>query len=563
MNPVYSLQNHLCGGRRFASFAGKMNLRGCLLRRFAGLLATLLLGAVGTFAQSSTNLISTNVVNDGTTTANLARIINANGTAGADLTLAVDPNFGNALLAQQSPDLSDFPISAAWYPTGLQLLGTNYTVLADVLPADTSGQNRIGVMGWLDPVAGQGIAFRTIPSSFAGVLEVIAIDFNAASGDTNESTTSLFNLDGSPAFASLGSTWSDLAGYDPTSFATLSLTFALPTGADRAVLANVTTHLTAQAFQSSAGTTNLTQIGETIELLTSLPTPATNANAFGYYASWGTVFVPGDVIGDVRNLTIIGDLVLPNQPPQIALTAPADKATFTAPANVTLTASASDPDGTVARVDFYVGANLIGTATNAPFTVTAANLAAGSYMLTARATDNLGATTLSAPVSITVSTVSGPITLTSPKLLSAGTNSTSFQFTINGTAGATVIVETSGDLSAWTPVGTNVLAGPTNVVSFPTTAGKKLAAFRARSSGTNAPTFQITSLALMPDPTNFRQFQFTVSGLNGLHFEIDGSTDLVKWTSLTNGVGQGAVQQFTFDRLTTPPYDFFRLLVWP
>ena len=91
-----------------------------------------------------------------------------------------------------------------------------------------------------------------------------------------------------------------------------------------------------------------------------------------------------------------------NMPPTVSLTSPVNGATFIAPANITLTANASDSDGTVSRVDFYQGATLIGSSTTSPYAISWNNVAAGSYTLTAKATDNLGATTTSAPVNITV-----------------------------------------------------------------------------------------------------------------------------------------------------------------
>src|SRR6266568_828444 len=89
-------------------------------------------------------------------------------------------------------------------------------------------------------------------------------------------------------------------------------------------------------------------------------------------------------------------------PPTVTLTSPANGASFFAPATVNLAATAGDSDGTVTRVDFFRGNTLIGTSTAAPYTFTWTNVAAGSYTLTAKATDNGGATATSAPVSITV-----------------------------------------------------------------------------------------------------------------------------------------------------------------
>ena len=56
----------------------------------------------------------------------------------------------------------------------------------------------------------------------------------------------------------------------------------------------------------------------------------------------------------------------------------------------------------MARVDFYAGTQLMGSATASPFTTTWSSVPAGTYSLTAVATDNEGATATSAPVSVAV-----------------------------------------------------------------------------------------------------------------------------------------------------------------
>jgi regulation of enolase protein 1 (concanavalin A-like superfamily) len=96
-----------------------------------------------------------------------------------------------------------------------------------------------------------------------------------------------------------------------------------------------------------------------------------------------------------------------NQPPTAALTAPANGATFTAPATIDVSASAGDTDGTVARVDFYAGTTLIGSDTTSPYSISWTGVPAGSYTLTAVARDDDGAATTSAARSITVTGASG------------------------------------------------------------------------------------------------------------------------------------------------------------
>lgn len=89
-------------------------------------------------------------------------------------------------------------------------------------------------------------------------------------------------------------------------------------------------------------------------------------------------------------------------PPVVTLTAPPNGATYPAPATVTVTATATDPDGSVTQVAFLHGGILIDAATSPPYTTTWTGVPAGSYTLTAVATDNQGATTTSSPVTVTV-----------------------------------------------------------------------------------------------------------------------------------------------------------------
>ncbi|EJL6784759.1 chitinase C-terminal domain-containing protein [Vibrio sp. D415a] len=70
--------------------------------------------------------------------------------------------------------------------------------------------------------------------------------------------------------------------------------------------------------------------------------------------------------------------------------------------SVTLTANATDADGTVAKVDFYVAGVLAGTATTAPYTLDVTPSQAGSLSVYAKATDDAGASADSALATLTV-----------------------------------------------------------------------------------------------------------------------------------------------------------------
>jgi hypothetical protein len=95
-----------------------------------------------------------------------------------------------------------------------------------------------------------------------------------------------------------------------------------------------------------------------------------------------------------------------NQLPNVGLTAPASGSSTTTGSSVTITATASDADGSVGLVEFF--ATLNGTTTklgedaNSPYSLNWVPTAEGSYTLTARATDNVGATRTSASVMLTV-----------------------------------------------------------------------------------------------------------------------------------------------------------------
>jgi regulation of enolase protein 1 (concanavalin A-like superfamily) len=106
-----------------------------------------------------------------------------------------------------------------------------------------------------------------------------------------------------------------------------------------------------------------------------------------------------------------------NQAPAASITSPANGATYTAPASITISANASDSDGTISQVAFYQGSTLLGTDTSSPYSFAWSSVAAGTYSLTARATDNSGATTTSAAVSVTVNPAANTppsVSITSP-----------------------------------------------------------------------------------------------------------------------------------------------------
>jgi hypothetical protein len=113
-----------------------------------------------------------------------------------------------------------------------------------------------------------------------------------------------------------------------------------------------------------------------------------------------------------------------NLPPVVNITCPTNGAVFYTPLNLPIVACAYAPDGVVTQVEFFTNGVSLGVVTNSPrvlpaivgpvppfppmppyqpFVLVWSNVPAGTnVLLTAKATDNDGASTLSAPVSITV-----------------------------------------------------------------------------------------------------------------------------------------------------------------
>ena len=165
-----------------------------------------------------------------------------------------------------------------------------------------------------------------------------------------------------------------------------------------------------------------------------------NANGRRYrFASWSdggaashTISTPVADTTYTATFTDIGPVN--NQAPTVTLNAAATGTTGVA---MQLTASATDSDGTVAKVEFFDGATRLGEDLTAPYAFSWSPGTAGARSVTARATDDQGAATTSAAVTVTVSPPPvGPdntpptLTITTPANFAAGLAGT-VNFTAN------------------------------------------------------------------------------------------------------------------------------------
>ncbi len=88
-----------------------------------------------------------------------------------------------------------------------------------------------------------------------------------------------------------------------------------------------------------------------------------------------------------------------NTPPQVAITSPAPNASLAPLQQITITASATDPGGSISRVDFFLlnndlTATLISTDTTAPYSTSQVTLPPGEQRIAAVARDNAGASSV-------------------------------------------------------------------------------------------------------------------------------------------------------------------------
>jgi hypothetical protein len=168
-------------------------------------------------------------------------------------------------------------------------------------------------------------------------------------------------------------------------------------------------------------------IGPLYQYSTASPLPASSTN--GIEGTWtpsvintanlGTTtytFTPSD--GQCATSATANITIIPRLAPAVALTLPVNGTTYIAPASVILNATATDADGTITRVDFYNGTTLLGSDKTNPYSCTWNSVPAGTFTLTAVASDNDGLVTTSAAVSVTVN--AAPVSFSLTTLISAG-----------------------------------------------------------------------------------------------------------------------------------------------
>jgi hypothetical protein len=171
----------------------------------------------------------------------------------------------------------------------------------------------------------------------------------------------------------------------------------------------------------------------------------------------------------------------------VTLTSPVNGASFALPATVNLAANVVKEFGTIAKVDFYDGATLLGTSQAAPYSVSWSNVPLGSHSVTAIATDNLGTKVTSAATTIVVESVSLNIlspgaaaTIYDASVIVTGNfgGTTSPSITVNGRPA----VVGNGTFAATIPLveGTNAITAVATVAGVTTTRSIQITATAPR-----------------------------------------------------------------------------------
>ena len=97
----------------------------------------------------------------------------------------------------------------------------------------------------------------------------------------------------------------------------------------------------------------------------------------------------------------------PNQPPSVTVTTPSNNSNFDENTTISIAVDASDSDGTVSFVEFFVNGISLGTDNSAPYSINWTP-SIGNYAITATAIDNDGTLTTSPPVVVTINSNDNP-----------------------------------------------------------------------------------------------------------------------------------------------------------
>ena len=209
-------------------------------------------------------------------------------------------------------------------------------------------------------------------------------------------------LSGVPAPGKYFSAWLDAASGQTNNPLSFTLTNANPTV--RGLFSSLPPNTFAlTVLRDGNGTIDRSEVRKfytngTTVTLTALPKP--NQSFVGWSGDASGTQNPLPVVMD-RSKTITAHFIS-TIAPVVQLVSPTPGDQQAAPGTFTIEAEASDPDGTVAKVEFWVDSSLLAVRNQRPFAIEWSEVPVGSYQLTAVAYDNSGLKRTSSPITVTV-----------------------------------------------------------------------------------------------------------------------------------------------------------------
>ncbi|MDB6024967.1 MAG: hypothetical protein JWM68_1190 [Verrucomicrobiales bacterium] len=273
--------------------------------------------------------------------------------------------------------------------------------------------------------------------------------------DANEGQTLTYSISGLPPGLSLVPAIPRTYNGTPTESGTYSVSLIATDDGNPALSATNTFSITigpGALFVTPAnvsrgyGSTNPTLSGTVFgiknndDISVAYSTTATTNSPAGNYPITAALTDPNNRLTNYSVTLGSGTLTITstNATPTVAILTPASGDRINAGSTNIITATASDSDGSVTKVVFYEGTNKLGEVSSGAYSILWTNMFAGTFSLTAVATDDANATNTSSAVIVTVNPY-----LRSPQYDSH------FSTIFYGAKDTNYTLEYSSDLSSW------------------------------------------------------------------------------------------------------------------
>jgi plastocyanin len=250
-----------------------------------------------------------------------------------------------------------------------------------------------------------------------------------------------------------------------------------------------------------------------------------------------------------------------NTPPTVSITSPTNNAVILAHSTLTVQASASDAGGSITNVQFFLGAISIGNDVSSPYSASVTNVAAGTYTVSAVATDNSGAKATNSISIIVNAAPTGNLTSLTNGAVFACPANLSLVATASDSDGTVTNVQffvggVSVGSDATSPYSTNVLISTPGSYAI----GIGISDNRGAVHLPAAITVNIvTNAALSGMQRTSGQFRFDIKTVAGQNYVVEASTNLVNWTALNTNAAAGTTFSFTDSASASYTNRFYRV----